>query len=89
MSHGVRPSKPSPRQEEAVRRGMWLVGGYFAAYFGIGFVYPFLNADGDTMLRSIQRKLGWIEDRDGTPLDCTSIVSEGSNPKPPSSADKK
>jgi hypothetical protein len=50
-------------QHHRVRRGMFAVGLYFGIYAAVGFVYPLVM--GENLLRTAQRKLGWIRSNDG------------------------
>jgi hypothetical protein len=49
-------NKPTMNTHQA-RRGMAVVGGYFAAYITIGFVYPFFHG-GKTLLRETLEATG-------------------------------
>ena len=61
--HCMVRKKTTPTQ--STRHGMAMLGGYFAIYFAVGFVYPLVSG-GDTVLR----KLSSNNDDDAKRQDC-------------------
>jgi hypothetical protein len=63
---------PNSKQTQ---RGMAMVGAYFAAYVGIGFVFPFFSG-GDTLLSRTQQLLGLKDGTSKESHDCQQYYED-------------